>query len=299
MSGSRQEGARQGALVRAALACFLGIAMLVSVTFAVSCSVGVDIGPTQELAIDEPLGSAAVTDVEIAMGAGNLSVGPGATGLASGVIRYNVDAWKPVVVRTDKKLTIEQGKKGGLEALGGDVVNDWQLQLGGAPMRLQVSAGAYEGTYDLGGLTLQDLTIKDGASKTEVNFDSANPGQMQRLLYETGASTVNLTGLANANFRTLEFKGGAGSYTLDFSGQLRTDGTVRVEAGVGTVTVLVPVGTAARVTVEGSLTDVSLEGEWTTTGKTSSTPAVQAGGQGKTLTITVDMSVGTLKLVTK
>ncbi len=299
MSGSRQEGSKQGALVSAALACFLGMVMLVSTTFAVSCSVGVDVGPTQELALDEPLGSAAVTDVEIAMGAGNLSVGPGATGLASGVIRYNVDAWKPVVVRTDKKLTIEQGKKGGLEALGGDVVNDWQLQLGGAPMRLQVSAGAYEGTYDLGGLTLQDLTIKDGASKTEVNFDSANPGQMQRLLYETGASTVNLTGLANANFRTLEFKGGAGSYTLDFSGQLRTDGSVRVEAGVGTVTVLVPVGTAARVTVEGSLTDVSLEGEWTTTGKTSSTPAVQAGGQGKTLTITVDMSVGTLKLVTK
>jgi hypothetical protein len=299
MNGPRQQGPKQGALVRAASACFLGIVMLVSMTFAVSCSVGVDIGPTQELAIDEPLGSAAVTDVEIAMGAGNLLVGPGATGLASGVIRYNVDAWKPTVVRTDNKLTIEQGKKGGLEALGGDVVNDWQLQLGGAPMRLQVSAGAYEGTYDLGGLTLQDLTIKDGASKTEVSFDSANPGQMQRLLYETGASDVNLTGLANANFRTLEFKGGAGSYTLDFSGQLRTDGTVRIEAGVGTVTVVVPAGTAARVTVDGSLTDVSLQGEWTTTGKTSSTPAAQAVGQGKTLTITVDMSVGTLKLVTE
>jgi hypothetical protein len=299
MRGSRQEGPSQGALARVALACVMGIALLVTVAFAVSCSIGLDIGPTQELAIDEPLGSAAVTDVQIAMGAGNLSVGPGATGLASGVIRYNVDAWKPVVVRTDKKLTIEQGKRGGLESLGGDVVNDWQLQLGGAPMRLQVSAGAYEGTYDLGGLTLQDLSIKDGASKTEVSFDSANPGQMQRLLYETGASTVNLTGLANANFRTLEFTGGAGSYTLDFSGQLRTDGIARVEAGVGTVTIVVPAGTAARVTVEGSLTDVSLEGDWTTTGKTSSTPAAQAGGQGKTLTVTVNMSVGTLKLVTK
>ncbi len=299
MTGSRRERSGPGVLARMTLAVILAASMLGLVTFVVSCDVGVDIGPTQELAIDEPLGSAAVTDVAISMGAGTLSLSPGATGLVSGVVRYNVDAWKPVVGRTDRKLTIDQGKKGGLEAIGGDVVNDWQLHLGGAPMRLEVSAGAYEGTYDLGGLTLQDLTIKDGAAKTEVTFDSANPGQMQRLLYETGASTVNLTGLANANFRTLEFKGGAGSYSLDFSGQLRTDGTVRVEAGVGTVTIVVPAETAARVTVEGSLTDVSLEGEWTTTGKTSGTPAATAGGEGKTLTITVDMSVGTLKLVTK
>jgi len=285
--------------VRMTLAVIFGVSMLGLMTFALSCSVGVDVGPTQELAIDEPLGSAAVTDVEIDMGAGTLALGPGASGLVSGVVRYNVDAWKPTVGRTDKRLTIEQGKKGGLEAIGGDIVNDWQLQLGSAPMRLQVAAGAYEGTYDLGGLTLQDLTIKDGAAKTEVMFDSANPGQMQLLLYETGASTVDLTGLANANFRTFEFKGGAGSYTMDFSGQLRTDGTVSIKAGVGSVRIVVPAQTAARVTVKGALTDVSLEGDWTTTGKTSSTPAAQQAGQTKTLTITVDMSVGTLKLVTQ
>ncbi len=75
---------------------------------------------------------------------------------------------------------------------------------------------------------------------------------MDRLQYETGASTVTMTGLANANFKTMEFKGGAGSYTLDFSGQLRTDATVRVKAGVGTMRIVVPAQTAARVTVSGS-----------------------------------------------
>jgi hypothetical protein len=285
--------------VRMMLAVTLVVSMLGLIAFASSCSVGVDIGPTQELAVDEPLGSAAVTDVEIGMGAGTLSLGPGATGLASGVIRYNVDAWKPTVERTDKKLSIEQGKKGGLEAIGGDIVNEWRLQMGNAPMRLQVSAGAYEGTYDLGGLTLQGLTIKDGAARSEVRFGSPNPGQMQRFLYETGASTVNLTSLANANFRIFEFNGGAGSYTMDFSGRLRTDGTVRVKAGVGSVRIVVPAETAAQVTVKGSLTDVSLEGDWTTAGKTSSTPAAKTGGQDKTLFIEVDMSVGTLELVTR
>jgi hypothetical protein len=279
----------------------LGIAVVLVLgllTFALSCSTGVDIGPTQELKVDEPLASAAVTDVEIDMGAGTLSLSPGASGLVSGVIRYNVDAWKPTIERTDKKLTIEQGKKSGLDALGGDVVNEWLLELGNAPIRLQVSAGAYEGTYDLGGLTLQALTIRDGAAKSEVRFDSPNYGQMEELRYETGASDVSLSGLANANFRNFEFSGGAGSYTMDFSGRLRTDGSARIEAGVGTVRILVPAETAAQVTVEGSLTDISIEGPWTTTGKTSSTPAAEAGGQDKTLSIRVDMSVGTLELVT-
>ncbi len=285
--------------VRRTLTVISLISMLGLLVFASSCSPAVDVGPTQELSIDEPLGSAAVTDVEIEMGAGTLSVGPGATGLASGVIRYNVDAWKPTVDRTDKKLSIAQGEKSGLETMGSDIVNDWRLQLGNAPMRLQISAGAYDGTYDLGGLTLQGLTIRDGAARSEVRFGAANPGQMQRLLYETGASTVNFTGLANANFKTFEFNGGAGSYTMDFSGQLRTAGTVRIRAGVGTVRVVVPAETAAQVTVKGSLTNVSLEGDWTTTGKTSATPAAKAGGQDKSLLIEVDMSVGTLELVAR
>jgi hypothetical protein len=214
------------------------------------------------------------------------------------MIRYNVEAWKPTVERTDQKLAIKQGRKSGLDSIGGDVVNDWQLQLGNAPMRLQVSAGAYEGTYDLSGLTLQGLTIRDGAAKSEVRFASPNPGQMERLLYETGASTVNFTALANANFKTFEFNGGAGTYTLDFSGQLRSDATVRIKAGVGTVRIEVPAETAAQVTVSGALTDVSQEGNWTTTGKTSSTPAAKAGSQEKMLLIEIDMSVGKLELAT-
>jgi hypothetical protein len=278
--------------VGATLAVLLGMAVLTG-----GC--GISTGPTQDLTISESLGGAAVTDVQVTMGAGKLSLSPGATGLASGLIRYNVESWKPTVERTDSRLTIKQGKQTGLRGLGGDIVNEWQLQLGNAPMRLSVSAGAYEGNYDLSGLLLQGLTIKDGAAKTQVMFNSPNPGQMERLSYETGASTVTMTGLANANFKTMEFQGGAGSYTLNFSGQLRSDATVRAKAGVGTVRIVVPATTAARVSVEGALNDVSTEGAWTVSGKTYSTAAAGGGAQAKALTIAVDMSVGSLKLVTQ
>jgi hypothetical protein len=297
MAGRRVDRRSPGAPLRTAPLFFLLALMLSLPAFLGGC--GVDIGPTQEVTVNEPLGAAAVTEVKISMGAGTLSLSPGASGLAAGVIRFNVEAWRPVVERTDSRLTIEQGSQKGLAGLGADIVNKWTLQLGAAPMRLQVSAGAYEGTYDLSGLTLQGLSIKDGAAKSKVMFNSANPGQMDRLKYETGASTVSLIGLANANFKDLEFKGGAGTFTLDFSGQLRTDGGARVEAGVGTVRIVVPAQTAARVTVNGALNHVSLEGQWTADGKTYSNPAAMSAAQGRSLTIDVEMSVGSLSLVTE
>jgi hypothetical protein len=275
------------------------IALLVVGMALLGAGCGVTIGPTQVLVIEEPLGGAAVTNIELDMGAGKLNLAPGSTGLVTGQIRYNVESWKPTVERSDSGVKIKQGSRKSLSGLGADIVNEWQLQLGSAPMRLDLSAGAYEGSYDLSGLVLQGLTIKDGASKVQVMFNSPNPGQMDRLQYETGASDVTFTSLANANFKTMEFKGGAGSYTLDFAGQLRTDGTVHAAAGVGSMRIVVPAQTAARVEVDTALIDVSTEGNWAVSGKTYSTPAAGGDRQAKTLTIRVDMGVGSLELVTK
>lgn len=264
---------------------------------AVGC--GVDVGLTQEVAIDEALGSAGLTAVELSMGAGSLSISPGATGLAAGTIEYNVESWAPVVVRTDAGLSIKQGSQKGISGLGTDVVNDWNLQLGKAPITLNISAGAYKGSYDLSGLTIQELIIKDGAARSQVMFNSPNPGQMSRFEYSTGASSVTLIGLANANFKAMKFTAGAGAYSLDFSGQLRTDAGVKVETGAGSVRIIVPASTAAKVAIDGALNDVSTEGVWTKTDKIYTTTAVGTQGQGKMLTITVEMNVGAVTLVAK
>lgn len=250
-------------------------------------------GPTQEFTVNEPLGSAAITDVQLKMGAGKLTLQPGASGLISGVIRYNILSWKPSVKRTDSQLIIDQGNPSAGGLLG-SIVNDWTLQLGKAPMTLRIDAGAYEGDLDLSGLTLRSLAIRDGASKVQVKFTAPNPGQMDSFTYNTGASTVVLAGLANANFQQMKFQGGAGAYALDFSGDLRTDATVSIKAGVGSVQISVPPGTSSQVNVSGALTKVSAQGSWTTVGKTYST-----AGSGKSLTINVEMSVGTLKLISQ
>lgn len=277
----------------------LGVALAVAVIALLAGGCTVETGSSQEVIIDEPLGAAALTDVELSMGAGSLKIGPGATGLASGTIVYNVDSWAPEVVRTDDGLTIKQGTGKGVSGLPTDIVNRWDLLLGKAPMRLSISAGAYDGSYDLSGLTLEELTIKDGAARTELVFDSPNPGQMSRLLYETGASSVSLSGLANANFKDMTFNSGAGSYSLDFSGQLRTDASVRIASGAGTVRITVPQSTAAQVTIAGSLNEVETQGVWVTSGDVYSTTAVGKMPQGRMLDITLEMNVGSITLVAK
>lgn len=278
------------------LPVIVAVVLCAPAIFATAC--GVDVGVTQEVVVDEPLGSAAVTNVEVSMGAGTLTITPGAVGLASGTIRYNVQSWKPTVTRGDASLVVKQGSQKGVAGLGTDIVNHWELELGKAPMRLKVSAGAYEGSYDLSGLTLQELVIHDGAARSQVMFNSANPGQMTKLEYKTGASTVELIGLANANFKSMEFKGGAGSYALDFSGQLRTSAGVKIESGAGSVRIAIPATTAARITVDGSLNDVNMQGTWSVTGKTYSTEAAE-DPQAKVLNITLKMDVGQVTLVLK
>ena len=271
------------ALAAAALACNISVSVP-----------RVNTGPTQTLTLSEPAPSAHLAaDVRIIMGAGTLNINPGADALVEGQVQYNVADWKPTITRTADGLTITQGKSNdiALPNASNTIVNDWTLKLGHTPLTLTVDAGAYEGTLNLGGAPLTSLTIQDGASKAKVMFDAPNPQIMSQLIYNTGASNVDLQQLANANAQTITFKGGAGNYQLDFSGKLQRDLTVTVESGVSNVSLLVPAGVAAKVNVTGGLNNVSTHGAWNHSGE-----AYTQTGSGPTITIQVNMGVGNLKI---
>jgi hypothetical protein len=42
--------------------------------------------------------------------------------------------------------------------------NEWDFAPGAMPLDLTVKAGAYEGIFDFGGLSLVNLTVRDGAA---------------------------------------------------------------------------------------------------------------------------------------
>ena len=233
--------------------------------------------------VDEPR-------LKISFGAGELRLSPGAEDLlVEGAATYDIPNFKPEIEESEGSVEIKQGQVKTLNVT--NFKNEWDLNLGETPMALEINAGAYKGRYEFGGLALTDLTIKDGASDVEVSFSEPNPTEMSVFRYETGASNVELTGLANANFSTLIFNGGAGDYTLDFSGELQQDATARVETGFGDLKLVVPEGVDARVTVEGGPVNVNHSSGW---GQSNHT--YTQDGSGPTLTIIVKMGAGNVTI---
>ncbi len=162
------------------------------------------------------------------------------------------------------------------------------------PLNLVIQAGAYQGDIELGGLALHSLQVSDGAAQVDLAFSQPNPVDMETLRYETGASQVHLTSLANANFSKMDFRGGVGEYVLDFSGELMRDATVTVDAGLSSIKIIVPEGTSARVIVDRGLANVDIDNGWEKSGNDYTT-----AGEGPRLTINVNLGAGNLELSTR
>jgi hypothetical protein len=261
-------------------------------------------GPTETFAVSVPESASATADapvkVTLHMGAGELKLEGGADGLAQGAIDYNVPAWKPAITSSPDRLLIEQTMPQDqapsvlFRGKDNEIVNTWDLKLGQSPMNLNINAGAYTGNMNLSGLHLRNLTISDGASDSQVTFESANPEVLDVFTYETGASSVKLTGLGYANFKELNFKGGVGDYKLDFAGALQRNATVNIDAGMSTLRLSIPSGTQAKVEISGGMKGVKTEGTWTAHEDTYTT----AGASDYTLSIKINIGLGSLTLVT-
>jgi hypothetical protein len=268
-----------------------------------SCGVTINIpvdefktGPTQTIDIDVAEPDAAVAELTLVFGAGELKISPGAAGrIVSGVAKYNLTDLKPDVTIDNERVKIETGdlEISGLPKFGDDVKNEWDLLLGSMEMDLMINSGAYQGNIELGGLSLRSLEVTDGAADVRMKFSEPNRIEMDTLRYATGASNVSLFGLANANFTAMVFRSGAGDYTLDFSGDLKRDAVVTVESGISRVVIIVPEGVSARVIFNGGLANVNASREWERSGD-----QYTLEGDGPDLIINVDMAAGSLELRT-
>ncbi len=254
-------------------------------------------GPTQVEQITVPYLDPATdtADVEISFGAGKLYIdAEGDDALIDGTATFNVEDFRPDISIDGDHIRLEQGSLNvnGIPSFSDEVINEWNLSIGDAPIELKINAGAYSGEYKLGGLSLSRLEINDGAADVDVSFSEANPVEMSLFRYTSGASDIKIEGLANANCSQFIFRSGAGAYKLDFSGDLTRDMIATIESGVSSVTIIVPEGTSVVLTTNGLLS-VTTSGEWDTHGDTYT---VQ--GDGPTITIEVDMGAGSLILET-
>ncbi len=250
--------------------------------------------PVQTDAIQVPALAGPVAALELNFAAGKLSLSPGGGSLlVDGTATYNLAELKPEVVQEGRRTVIRHRQDGlsGIPPFSRDLQNTWDLKLGSMPIDLVVKSGADTSSMELGGLALHSLEVTSGASRSRISFSQPNPERMEELRIESGASTVDLQGLGNANFRDLVLRGGAGQYTLDFSGALKDEAHVRIETGVSKVNLLIPSGMNAHVAFNGALSNIHTTGGWQQEGE-----EYVLSGSGPTVWITLSMGAGDVEL---
>jgi hypothetical protein len=201
--------------------------------------------------------------LKLSFGAGELILSPGASRLVDGTATYNYEQFKPEVTTDGGMSTSRWARRASISFHRSMTSRTNGISNSASqPMDLIIESGAYEGDFEFGGLALTSLTVKDGAADVELAFSEPNQTEMSVFSYSTGASNVKMEGLANANFSIFDFSAGAGDYTLDFSGELQRDASIKVTTGFSNLIIIVPDGVDAVVTVESGVSNVSAGSGW-------------------------------------
>ena len=175
----------------------------------------------------------------------------------------------------------------------------FDLTLGKAqPYALTIEMGASDNSFELGGLPLTRLNVKQGAGKSDIHFAAPNPQPLSLINVESGAMALEMTNLANANFAEMKVDGGAAGYKFDFGGRLQRDAHVKITTGMSGVEVIIPATTAAKVSAETVMGGLNLGDGFTKKDGAYWTEAA-IKGQTPLLTIEAAVSLGGLTLKTK
>lgn len=202
------------------------------------------------------------TSVRIEYGAGELRVEPAPRRMLYHMeLRYDENRFTPVTTFDAQARTLRLGlndrDRRGSKTHGSRAVIGLTRE---APLDLKLEFGAGEASLDLGGMSIRSLEISTGASESEIRFDAPNQISAERVEVEAGAAELGVFGLGNARARRIQFQGGVGSTTLDFSGAWDADATASVRIGIGELTLRFPRGLGVRLEKNSLFTSFDTEG---------------------------------------
>ena len=198
-----------------------------------------------------PLGEVDSLKVTIKFGAGKLDLISGQEDVFEANFQYDKSILKPnikyEILGETGILTLSQSIKKDLD-LPFPYKNIWNLKFPpGIPLQLYINTATYSGDIDLSNLQIENLYLTSGASKTNIVFSQPNFIDLKKINIKTGASTIKMLGLANANFNEMNFTGGAGSYTFDFSGELTKKSKVNINTGAAIIILKIPSNTGTKI----------------------------------------------------
>ena len=198
-----------------------------------------------------PLGEVDSLKMTIKFGAGKLDLISGQECVFEGNFQYDKSILKPNVqyeiLGETGVLTLSQSIKKNLD-LPFPYKNRWNLKLpSDVPLQLYINTATYSGYIDLTNLQIEYFHLNSGASQTNIEFNQPNLIDLKNINIKTGASSIKMLGLANANFNEMNFTGGAGSYTFDFSGNLTKKSKVSINVAAAKIILKIPANMGAKI----------------------------------------------------
>jgi Cell wall-active antibiotics response 4TMS YvqF len=227
--------------------------------------------------------------------AGNLRLGPSETGeLYRMDLSYDNDRFVPLSDFDATRGAVVLGLRAAGEA-GVRVVSKNQLEQVAAvafsprvDLSLDVTLGAVNAEVELGGLRVSSLAVKTGASRSLVQFSRPNLRRCRRAQFSAGAAELTVIGLGNSRCDEIEFDGGMGKVTLDFSGAWTSSSRVQVKMAVGELTLRLPRKVGVRIAMDTFLSSFETVG-FVRRGETFQSPNYDRSQQHLDLELTTAM----------
>ncbi len=190
----------------------------------------------------------------IKFGAGKLNLISGEEDVFVGNFQYDKSILKPniqyEILGETGILTLSQSIKKDFDSPF-PYKNSWHLKLpSDIPLQLYINAATYSGDIDLTNLQIDDFYLNSGVGQTNILFNQPNLINLKNINVKTGASTIKMLGLANANFSEMNFTGGAGIYFFDFSGKLTKKSKVHINAGAAKIILKIPSAIGAKIMIK-------------------------------------------------
>ncbi|MFZ5517363.1 MAG: LiaF domain-containing protein [Candidatus Zhuqueibacterota bacterium] len=163
------------------------------------------------------------------------------------------------------------------------------LQLTGA-----IKAGRIE--FDLGGLKLKNLELRNMAGEAIVDFPEPNPIEMESLDINVSVGETTLRRLGNARFHDANINGGIGDLHIDLTGEILTKSEADIDLDIGATTVYLPTDSGIRLksSTWGFLTETNLDTEFHKKGRYYFSKNYDTAG--RIMYISISSGVGELKV---
>ena len=209
-----------------------------------------EMGPLHDEPVSIDLGNVERANVQLNLGAGELTVRGGANKLVQGRFEYNAAAWKPIVsysaTGSSADLNIRQPRgAGGF----GNTRNIWDLELSDKVLLdFALNCGAGQSRLEMGDLDLHHVTVQMGAGQVDLDlrgkpshdYDvdlSGGVGQATvRIPENVGVRAEAHGGIGHINVTGLENRGDY--YENNLYGKSNVNIRLKVEGGIGEIRII-------------------------------------------------------------